>query len=130
MKQAFKKSERLHSKKLISKLFEEGKTFIIYPFKVVYLEQISDTTSPVQVLVSVSRRNFKKATDRNKVKRLIRESYRKNKTRLPSHNSAYDKQLLIGLIYTANTILTYNEIERKIILILQRLNEQDEQTAG
>jgi len=120
----------LHSKKLISKLFEEGKAFFNYPFKVVYLEQISDNPGTVQLLVSVSRRNFKKATDRNKVKRLIRESYRKNKTQLYAQRSASDKQLLIGLIYTASTILSYAEIEKKIILILQRLIKQDEQTAG
>jgi len=130
VKQTFNKSERLHSKKLINKLFEKGKSFFNYPFNVVYLEQISDNPSPVQLLVSVSRRNFKKATDRNKVKRLIRESYRKNKTQLCAQHSVSDKQLLIGLIYTASTILSYAEIEKKIILILQRLIKQDEQTAG
>jgi len=130
VKQTFNKSERLHSKKLIIKLFEEGKSFFSYPFKVIYLEQKSDNPGTVQLLVSVSRRNFKKATDRNKVKRLIRESYRKNKPQLYDQRSASDKQLLIGLIYTASTIISYAEIEKKIILILQRLIKQDEQTAG
>jgi len=120
----------LYSKKQIDELFVSGNSFFQYPFKVVYLEQGSGTESPVQLLVSVSRRNFKKATDRNKVKRLVRESYRKNKSHLYIQCSASDKQLLIGLIYTASTILSYAEIEKKIILILQRLIKQDEQTAG
>ena len=84
----------------------------------------------MQLLISVPKRNFKKAVDRNKIKRLVRESYRKNKSSLLDSRVSSEKQLLIGLVYTGNTILPYAEIERKIILILQRLIEQDEQAAG
>ena len=96
----------------------------------IFLENDSDNKVPVQILISVSKRNFKNATDRNRIKRLIRESYRKSKMTLYSTRNMSEKQLLIGLIYTAKTIMPYAEIESKIILILQRLIKQDEQAAG
>ena len=130
MKQTFTKSERLHSRKLIDELFKNGKSFYSYPFKVILLEIGKTNQYPIQLLISVSKRNFKKAVDRNKIKRLVRESYRKNKSALYKALSNSEYQLLIGLVYTGKTIMTYTEIERKIILILHRLIEQDEQAAG
>lgn len=130
IKQTLKKEERLHSKKLISELFKTGESFFVYPFRVLFLEVGIKDQYPLQLLISVSKRNYKKAVDRNKIKRLIRESYRKNKTALVQSRSTRDNQLLIGLIYTGKTILPYPEIERKIILILQHLIEQNKQTTG
>ena len=95
-----------------------------------YAELTGQRQVPVQVLISVSKRSFRKATERNRVKRLVRESYRKNKEQLYHYRADHNGQLLIGLVYTARAILSYPEIERKIILILQRLIEQDEQAAG
>jgi ribonuclease P protein component len=130
LKQTFPKKERLNSKKLIDKLFTEGESFFVYPFKVVYIKNSSEELLPVQVLVSVSKRKFKNATDRNKVKRLVREAYRLNKKTLLEYFSGKEKQLAIGLIFTGQTILPFAQIESKIILILHRLIEQDEQTVG
>ncbi len=130
MRQTFKKGERLHSKKFIENLFSEGQSFYLYPFKIFYLNSESRQNYPAQILISVSKRSFRKATERNKVKRLVRETYRMNKEKLYNRREESKGQLLIGLIYTAKTIMTYAEIERKIILILQRLIEQDEQAAG
>ena len=124
------KEERLRSKKDIDRLFGNGKSFFQYPFKVLY--KIEDETSPypVQILITVSKRNFKKAVDRNRLKRLVREAYRNNKKSLCIYLSNHNKSMMIGLIYVGKTILSYQEVERKLILILQRLIEQDEQTAG
>lgn len=124
------KEERLHSKKLIDKLFREGKSVFSYPFKVLYISENEASAHPVRVLISVSKRHFKKAVDRNHIKRLIREAYRNNKQTLMAHLNTHNKKLFFGLIYVSETILSYEEIERKLILILQRLIEQDEQTAG
>jgi ribonuclease P protein component len=120
----------VHSKKLIDELFTKGSTFFVYPFKVFSLKLSSTASYPAQLFISVPKRNIKKATDRNKIKRLIREAYRLNKTIIADHPKRIDHQIVFGLIYTQRTILTFREIERKIILILQRLNEQDEQAAG
>jgi len=130
IKQTFKKEERLSGKKSIAALFGEGSGFFVYPFKVVFLTVPDECPVPVQLLISVSKRNFKKAVDRNKIKRLIREAYRKNKHILCDDLSVHSKSLFLGFIYNAKTIMEYKEIERKIILILQRLIKGDEETAG
>ena len=130
MNQSLNKKERLRSKKLTEQLFGNGKSFFIYPFKVVFMEVNMEGNYPAQILISVSKRNFKQAVKRNRIKRLVRESYRKNKEKLYLRRPDCQRKLLIGLIYTAKTILSQAEIESKIILILQRLIEQDEQAAG
>ena len=127
MKHTFTKKERLSSKKPIDQLFTEAKTFFSYPFKVFYLFQDAEKELPVQVLITVSKKNFKKAVDRNKLKRLVREGYRKNKILLHDYLNENNKSVLFGLVYVGETILLPQEIERKLILILQRLIEQDEE---
>lgn len=128
MKQQFKKEERLHEKKLIGKLFKEGKSFFKFPFKVFYYRLEDAGTYPAKVLISVSKHNFKRAVDRNHIKRLIREAYRKNKGILlgKSDSETCSATWVIGLIHTGNVIPDYEDVEKKIILILQELlkNEQ------
>jgi ribonuclease P protein component len=111
---SFHKEERLCKRKQIQELFEKGSSFYLFPFKVVTLPQSMDD-SPHQVLFSVSTRNFKRAVDRNLIKRRMREAYRKNK-----HKLASSRKLMLAFIYTAKEILPYAEIERKLILALGR----------
>lgn len=128
MTQQFKKEERLHEKKLIELLFKEGKSFFKFPFKVFYLRLEEAESYPAKVLISVSKHNFKHAVDRNHIKRLIREAYRKNKYLLCPEQIGENcpKTWVVGLVYTGNTISEYKEVEKKIILILHELlkNEQ------
>jgi ribonuclease P protein component len=126
LKQTFTKAERLHEKKQMDRLFKSGKSFFVYPFKVFYSRSDEETPYPARVLISVPRRNFKKATDRNRIKRLVREAYRRNKWELcqGAEDKPCKKTLLIGLIYTPKVHLDYREIEQKIILILQRLQKK------
>lgn len=127
MKNTFKKTERLNSKLLINKLFKEGDSFFSHPFRVSYIMDSKTDDPPVQVLISASKRNFKSAVTRNLIKRLVREAYRKNKHILWDYLSDKpNNQLIISLIYTAKTIATYSEIERKLILILHSLIEKNE----
>jgi len=128
LKQTFKKEERLHSKKLIQQLFADGNGFFVYPFKVIYKEVPEQEVISTSVLISVSKKKFKSAVKRNRIKRLFRETYRKNKYILIDSEEEDKKvtPLLIAFIYVADTIMDYHEIEKKIILILQRLKNKDE----
>jgi ribonuclease P protein component len=79
MKFTLGKQERLKSKKLIEKLYKEGSSVKAFPLRMVYLQTIHTSDFPAQVGVSVAKRNFKKAPDRNRLKRLMRETYRLQK---------------------------------------------------
>lgn len=125
-KYTFGKNERLHSKFLIDQLFREGDSFFKFPFKVVYLNVENTDFNSNAVLISVSKRNFKNATDRNRIKRLVREAYRLNKHLLMSLEDNEKPFWNVAFIYTAKSILSFKEIERKIILILQSIKKQDE----
>ncbi len=85
MKHTLGKQERLKSRKLIGKLFEEGKSIKKFPLRLVYLQTEHTTNFPVQTSFSVPKRNFKKAVDRNRIKRLLREAYRLEKDILYNH---------------------------------------------
>ncbi len=79
---SYSNKEKLKSKKLIEKLFTEGKAVSVFPLRLIYLKEGNIN----KVGVSVSKRNFKKAVDRNRVKRLLREAYRHNKNLLIDNN--------------------------------------------
>ena len=127
--QTFTKEERLHEKKIIKELFEKGHVFLSNPFRVVWLQCEFDGKYPAKVLISVPARNFKKATDRNRLKRLIREAYRKNKEILYDALKESGKKLAFMLYFSGKIIISYNEVENKIILILQRLAKENEKVA-
>ena len=76
---------------------------------------------PAKLLVSVPRKNFKKAVDRNRIKRLVKESYRKNKSAFYSFLEGRGEFCLLAFIYTAREILPSHEIENKIVITLQKL---------
>lgn len=128
MKQTLKKQERLYSKKQIQQLFTDGKSLFVYPFKVIYKEVTHNSDYPVQIVTSVSRQKFKSAVKRNRVKRLIREAYRKNKSIIYGVENSRGGTLLIAFIYVADTIMDYRQLEKKIILILQRLKSKYEKS--
>lgn len=115
------KSERLTKDQLIASLFEAGQSFLSPPFVVYYqLTSLSDKV-PAQFLASVSKRKFAKATDRNRLKRRMKESYRLNKIPLYTHLQHQNKQLAVALIYNEKKITSFNDIESKIKVALSEL---------
>ncbi len=105
----FAKEERLNSEKWIKELFERGSSFNLYPFRVVYLPHPIQDHPVNQVLISVSIRNFKKAIDRNLLKRRTREGYRLQKLQFPNPD-----RLLIAYIYTSKKAETFDTISQSI----------------
>jgi len=119
------RNERLKSRKSIEQLFSEGKKFMLSPFRVLYLfDQMKN--SPLQFGVGVSTRNFRKAVDRNRIKRIIREAYRLQK--LPLQEKLKEKNLRLNLffIYTAKELTDYKFIYDRMDLVLQKLMSEIE----
>jgi ribonuclease P protein component len=120
--QTFSKAERLCSKAAIDKVFESGKTISAFSFKLYWLANEREQEFPVQVLISVPKRNFKRAVDRNRLKRMIREAYRKNKNII--YDRATSAKYNVMLVFTGKTIIEYKELEEKIKQLLQRLAQE------
>lgn len=115
MQLTFRKEERLKKEKLIKELFEKGSSFYLYPFKVYVMRNPDPGYSFHQVLFSVSKRNFKRAVDRNLVKRRMREAFRLNKLAIAASN-----KLLIAYIYSAKEILTFAQIQERLVKTYNR----------
>ena len=117
----FPKEEHLCRKKLIDELFgKQGSSFGVYPLRLVWIKIAAPTAAPPQVLISVSKRTFKRAVDRNRLKRLIREAYRLNKYRLVEQPNGHQVALL-GIIFTGKEKSSLVLVERKLISAIQRL---------
>jgi ribonuclease P protein component len=119
---SLKKHEILRSKNNIKELFDNGSSFFLYPFKVYFLSNSSLNTN--QVLFSVPKKYFKKAVDRNLIRRRMREVYRLNKSTLVTD---LEKSLSfsIALIYISKLKLPYEDIEFKLKQVFVRLNKTD-----
>lgn len=109
---SFKKDERLCSKKVIDRLFSEGQSFLVYPLKVVFLSTPLNTSSSVQAGFTVSKKNFKQAVKRNRIKRLMREAYRLNKNEL--YLELGEKQLAVFFIYIGKEMPVFSKVEKAI----------------
>lgn len=109
---SFRKNERLCSKKIIDKLFAQGNSVFVFPVKIVYLETELPSEYPVQAAFSVGKRNFKRAVQRNLIKRRMREAYRLNKSKF--YEEIGEKQVAVFFIFTGKTILEYQQIETAI----------------
>ena len=120
-KYTFPKEEHLCRKKLIEELFsKQGSSFGVYPLRIVWIKSDVPTTAPPQVLISVSKRTFKRAVDRNRLKRLIREGYRLNKYRLLEQPGGHQVALL-GIIFTGKEKSPLTLVEKKLISAFHRL---------
>ena len=119
----FKKEERIVSNLLIETLFEKGnsQSLSAYPLRAVFLKtEQREGCAPVQLLISVPKKKFKHAVDRNRVKRQIREAYRKNKAILEG-TLGEGQMLLIAIIWLSDRHFATNEVEKRVVSLLKQM---------
>ncbi|MFV9551825.1 ribonuclease P protein component [Algibacter sp. PT7-4] len=117
----YSKKEKLKSKKLIDQLFTEGKAVSAYPLRLVYLKAHFNDSVIAKTGVSVSKRNFKTAVDRNNIKRLIRESYRLNKAKFFNNLST---QHAFMILYIGKDKPTFTQIENKMNILFEKFSNK------
>ncbi len=109
-----RKNNRLYIEREIETLFKEGVSHFIYPIKILYLTYpLKD--GDYKVLISVSKRNFKRAVDRNLIKRRTKEAFRKNSFHIRKSLEGKKLGVYIAFIYVSKVIIDYNEIENLVI---------------
>ena len=127
MRYTLGKDEKLKSKILIEQLFAEGSHVKSFPFRLVYLPANHFGELPIKIGFSVPKRNIKLAVHRNRIKRMMREVYRKNKD---SFNENLNQQYIFMLVYMAKDEINYNELElslKKVCTKFHNKIKEDEQ---
>ena len=126
------KRERICGRTLLEKLFTGGKSksFSVFPLRVVYLltnqpDGDLQPEAPVKMMVSVSKRHFKRAVKRNRVKRQVREAYRLNKEIVVSSMAdSPNRQLLLGFIWMSDELHDTDTVERSMQVLLKRVADK------
>jgi ribonuclease P protein component len=119
-----RKNERLKSRKLIEKLFSEGRRFVVSPFRVFYLfvkPEAGKTSNLLRTGVAAGSKSFKKAVDRNRIKRLTREAYRLQKKELVAAISGSKQALLVFFVYTGTALPEFSVVNEKMAVVLNKL---------
>jgi ribonuclease P protein component len=114
----YPKSEKLKSRNTIDLLFSEGKSVAKYPLRLVYVPLVSENENGIKMGVSVSKKYFKNAVDRNYFKRVLRETYRLNKQLLATPEKSY----AFMFFYQSKDRLTYEEINLKTIQLFEKFS--------
>ena len=124
-KNTLSKAERLNSHSLIEKLFAGGsKSLPAFPIRVVFMPVEDERNVRASIMISVPKKRFKRAVKRNKVKRQIREAYRKNKHILTDALEAKDLKMVLAFIWLDNNIHETEEVEKKVVKLLNLIAER------
>ncbi len=121
MNQSFGKEYKLCRRKLIDGVFKTGKVIKQYPFVVHFLEVDEKLEAPFQVTISAPKRNFRKAHDRNRIKRLMRETIRFNKMILEDKICKSQKNIIMFMVYTSKEEIPFTTLMKKNELLFEQI---------
>lgn len=116
----FGKKEKLCSKLVIDQLFRSGESFKEYPIRVLY-QQLENSDATAKLLISVPKKRFRKAVSRNRLKRLIRETYRLNKPELIEKWQADAKYFALAFVYIGNDFTDYHQMDNVMKQVINKL---------
>ncbi|MBT5614877.1 MAG: ribonuclease P protein component [Flavobacteriales bacterium] len=120
----FPKNQKLCNEKAIERLFENGKSLTEKPFRIIYNIDNNNEDVFLKALIVVPKKRVRLASDRNVIKRRVKEAYRLQKSELEKYLKSNNHQLILAIIYQKHEILDYKLIEVKIKLLLSRLKEE------
>jgi ribonuclease P protein component len=120
----FPKNQKLCNEKAIERLFENGKSLAEKPFRIIYNIDNNSDDIFLKSLIVIPKKRFRLASDRNVIKRRVKEAYRLQKSELEKYLKSNNQQLNLAIIYQKHEILDYKLIEVKIKLLLSRLKEE------
>ena len=120
----FQKEEKLCSQKIIGEIFLTGTSFLCYPLKVVWKVEAIQTAFRAQAVFSVPKRLFKRAHDRNLLKRQLREVYRYRKNVLYEMLEATDRKIALMIVYIAKEKLEFEQIEGAMTKVMLKLKKK------
>ena len=119
MNKQLTKAERINSKLTIETIFKKGDALFSYPYRMVYVKKsLNNNPIPTEILISVSKKRFKNAVDRNAVKRLIKEAYRLNKMPLWDYCKGKNIQMQFAIIYSNNNIEDFNFHNKAMVKLI------------
>lgn len=121
MDHSFGKRYMLSSKKIIGSLFDSGVRVQSYPFTILVKEVVFEDAIPFKMVFSAPKKKFRHAHTRNRIKRICKEAIRLNKSDLENYLLNENKQLAVFLIYTANDEIRYPLLQKKAVLMLNKL---------
>jgi len=124
----FNKQEKLKSKKLIESVFTKGKSFLVFPVKVMYLVVDEPLDFPIKIGVTASSRSFKKAVDRNRIKRILREQYRLHKLPLHEFTTEHQIQIAVFFMFIDKAVPPTSLVKKKMPLIIEKLIKSLDET--
>ena len=120
----FPKNQKLCNEKAIERLFENGKYLAEKPFRIIYNIDNNNEDVFLKALIVVPKKRVRLASDRNVIKRRVKEAYRLQKSELEKYLKSNNHHLNLAIIYQKHEILDYKLIEVKIKLLLSRLKDQ------
>ncbi len=118
------KKEPITGERRIEALFARGRSFMAYPFRVVYLETSHPQSPQLSVLISIPKKRVKAAVDRNRMKRLFREAYRLNKHLLTAVATPLTGQMEVAFIYVKDELCDFSSVEKGVRKALKELTQQ------